>query len=169
MGNSTVYIGLGSNKANPVAQLLRAIAALRQSNEVTLVKSSGLYGSKPMGPQNQPDFVNAVAEVSTKLAPLALLKYLQSIEQMHGRQRDSGRWGPRTLDLDILLFGDSSIELPDLIIPHYGMNEREFVLYPLFEIAADLIMPDGRKIADLAQQCARNGLVKLDVKVDLSH
>lgn len=169
MGNSTVYIGLGSNQASPIEQLQRAITALKQSEEVTLVRCSAMYGSKPMGPQDQPDFVNAVAELSTELSPLALLKYLQSIEQIHGRQRNANRWGPRTLDLDILLFGDSSIELPDLIVPHYGLSEREFVLYPLLEIAADLVMPDGREIADLANNCNRRGLTKLDVVVDISH
>lgn len=167
--NSTVYIGLGSNQNSPVEQLHSAINALKQSLEVTLVRCSALYGSKPMGPQDQPDFVNAVAELTTSLSPLALLQYLQSIEQIHGRQRDKNRWGPRTLDLDILLFGDSIIELPDLIVPHYGISEREFVLYPLLEIAADLVMPDGSKIADLAKNCDRRGLTKLDVAIDISH
>lgn len=169
MGSSTVYIGLGSNQATPVEQLLGAISILQQSEEVTLVNCSGLYGSKPMGPQDQPDFVNAVAELTTDLVPIALLHYLQSIEQSHGRQRDGVRWGPRTLDLDILLIGNSVIELPELIVPHYGINDREFVLYPLLEIAAHLIMPDGRKIEDLANNCDSRGLTKLDVKVDISH
>ncbi len=155
------YIGLGANLANPVQQLERAIAALRQVPHSRLVAVSSLYGSKPMGPQDQPDYVNAVAALDTSLSPEALLDALQSIEQSQGRQRKDERWGPRTLDLDILLYGEQIINTERLIVPHYGLKQREFVLYPLAEIAAELQLPDGTVLSSLLEQVGLNGLQKL--------
>ena len=155
------YIGLGANLANPVQQLEQAIAALGQVPHSRLVAVSSLYGSKPMGPQDQPDYVNAVAALDTTLLPEQLLDALQSIEQSQGRQRKAERWGPRTLDLDILLYGEQIINTERLTVPHYGLKLREFVLYPLAEIAAELRLPDGTVLSSLLQQVGLNGLQKL--------
>lgn len=155
------YIGLGANLANPVQQLELAIAALRQVPHSRLVAVSSLYGSKPMGPQDQPDYVNAVAALDTSLSPEALLDALQNIEQSQGRQRKAERWGPRTLDLDILLYGEQIINTERLTVPHYGLKQREFVLYPLAEIAAELQLPDGTVLSSLLEQVPLNGLQKL--------
>lgn len=155
------YIGLGANLANPVQQLELAIAALRQVPHSRLVAVSSLYGSKPMGPQDQPDYVNAVAAIDTSLLPEQLLDALQSIEQSQGRQRKAERWGPRTLDLDILLYGEQIINTERLTVPHYGLKLREFVLYPLAEIATELQLPDGTVLSSLLEQVPLNGLQKL--------
>ncbi|WP_102798626.1 2-amino-4-hydroxy-6-hydroxymethyldihydropteridine diphosphokinase [Bowmanella denitrificans] len=155
---SLCYVGMGSNLHRPTEQLLDALNAMQET--ARLVDCSSFYTSKPMGPQDQPDYVNAVAALDTQLEPLALLHTLQGIENQQGRIRER-RWGERTLDLDILLFDDQVIELPELIIPHYGMAEREFVLYPLFEIAPQLVMPDGRPLSHLISHCPANGLLTL--------
>ncbi|MGB0835197.1 MAG: 2-amino-4-hydroxy-6-hydroxymethyldihydropteridine diphosphokinase [Psychrobium sp.] len=155
---NTCYIGIGSNLGDPIAQAKQAIVALKDISDSRLVSVSSLYGSKPMGPSDQPDYVNAVAMLETNLEPLALLDALQHIEQTQGRVRKAERWGPRTLDLDILLINNSTIDIPRLTVPHYGMREREFVLYPLLEIAPQLILPDGTALEQLTKQCPRNGL-----------
>lgn len=160
------YIGLGANLVEPVAQLQAAVTALGQLPETELVQVSRFYSSKPMGPQDQPDYVNAVAALDTRLTPLALLHALQQIELAHGRQRKAERWGPRTLDLDILLFGTQQIDHPELTVPHYGMQLREFVLYPLAELAPDLILPDGVALQSLLQQVPLNGLAPLQPPCD---
>lgn len=160
------YIGLGANLVEPVAQLQAAVTALGQLPETRLVQVSRLYSSKPMGPQDQPDYINAVAALDTRLTPLALLHALQQIELAHGRQRKAERWGPRTLDLDILLFGMQQIDHPELTVPHYGMTLREFVLYPLAELAPDLILPDGVALQSLLQQVPLNGLTPLQPPCD---
>lgn len=160
------YIGLGANLVEPVAQLQAAVTALGQLPETELVQVSRFYSSKPMGPQDQPDYVNAVAALNTRLTPLALLHALQQIELAHGRQRKAERWGPRTLDLDILLFGMQQIDHPELTVPHYGMRVREFVLYPLAELAPDLILPDGVALNSLLQQVPLNGLAPLQPPCD---
>ncbi|MCC5826718.1 2-amino-4-hydroxy-6-hydroxymethyldihydropteridine diphosphokinase [Alkalimonas sp.] len=155
------FIGLGANLSEPVAQLKRAIAALAELPASSLGKVSSLYASRPMGPQDQPDYVNAVAELHTGLTPLQLLDALQQIEQQQGRVRKAERWGPRTLDLDLLLYGNAQLHCERLTVPHYGLAEREFVLYPLQEIAADLQLPDGRSIAQLCLQVPRRGLTAI--------
>ncbi|MDD4862528.1 MAG: 2-amino-4-hydroxy-6-hydroxymethyldihydropteridine diphosphokinase [Alishewanella agri] len=160
------YIGLGANLVEPVAQLQAAVTALGQLPETELVQVSRFYSSKPMGPQDQPDYVNAVAALDTRLTPLALLHALQQIELAQGRQRKAERWGPRTLDLDILLFGVQQIDHPELTVPHYGMRLREFVLYPLAELAPDLILPDGVALNSLLQQVPLNGLAPLQPPCD---
>ncbi|MGL4268200.1 MAG: 2-amino-4-hydroxy-6-hydroxymethyldihydropteridine diphosphokinase [Plesiomonas sp.] len=152
------YIAIGSNLVEPVQQARSAIQALAALPDSRLVAVSGLYRSKPMGPQDQPDYINAVAALDTQLAPLALLDATQQIELHHGRVRKAERWGPRTLDLDILLYGDQQIDHPNLTIPHYGMRSREFVLYPLAEIAPTLILPDGSTLEQWVKQVARNNL-----------
>jgi 2-amino-4-hydroxy-6-hydroxymethyldihydropteridine diphosphokinase len=155
------YIGLGANLDEPVAQLQQAVQALQQLAGSTLVAVSGFYGSKPMGPQDQPDYVNAVAAIDTTLTAEQLLDALQQIEQQQGRQRKAERWGPRTLDLDILLYGNQVIATERLTVPHYGLRVREFVLYPLYEIAPQLNLPDGTVLSSLLAQVSQNGLQKL--------
>ncbi|MFZ7159368.1 2-amino-4-hydroxy-6-hydroxymethyldihydropteridine diphosphokinase [Avibacterium avium] len=146
-----VYIALGSNLATPVQQLENALQALQQLPHSQLVAVSHFYQSKPLGPQDQPDYVNAVACLATALAPLDLLDQLQRIEQEQGRVR-LRRWGERTLDLDILLYGNEIIQSERLTVPHYDMQHREFVIVPLYDIAPNLTLPDGKNVADLVQQ-----------------
>jgi 2-amino-4-hydroxy-6-hydroxymethyldihydropteridine diphosphokinase len=156
-----VYIGLGSNMAEPKGQISKALQALGQLSASRLLKYSSLYASKPMGPQNQANYVNAVACLQTTLNPLSLLVACQNIEQHQGRQRKGEQWGPRTLDLDILLYGQDIIQQSELVIPHYGMKKREFVLYPLHEIAPELRLPCGSSLAELLEYCPLNGLQKI--------
>jgi 2-amino-4-hydroxy-6-hydroxymethyldihydropteridine diphosphokinase len=137
------YIGLGSNLDDPELQLRRAIEALRCIPESRLTAVSRLYRSKPMGPAEQPDYVNAVAMFDTCLEPLPLLDALQAIETAQGRVRSGERWGARTLDLDLLLYGAEVIALPRLQVPHPGLPLRNFVLQPLFDLAPELTLPDG--------------------------
>lgn len=155
------YLGLGANLAEPLQQLQQAVEALTQLPDCRLVAVSSFYCSKPMGPQDQPDYVNAVAALQTSCSAEQLLGLLQQIELNQGRQRKAERWGARSLDLDILLFGDQSINTPRLTVPHYGMKVREFVLYPLAEIAPALQLPDGSSLAELLTQVPRNGLTVL--------
>lgn len=154
----TVYIAIGSNMAQPVEQALRAIEALKTLPKSQFICSSQLYSSTPMGPQDQPDYINAVAEIHTELTPLELLDCTQAIELEQGRVRKDERWGPRTLDLDLILYGNEVIDSERLTIPHYGMKVREFVLYPLAEIAPSLTLPDGSELSDLLNQVDKNGL-----------
>ena len=147
-----VYIGLGSNLADPRAQVEAGLRALARLTDTRLVRSSRLYRSAPWGRTNQPEFVNAVAELYTNLAPQSLLDALLAIERQAGRERDATRWGPRVLDLDILVYADLVIDLPGLHVPHPHLHERAFVLMPLCEIAPDLWIPGkGRADVLLAQ------------------
>ena len=145
------YIALGSNLNTPLEQLKRALNALAQLPQTQLMAVSSFYRSKPLGPQDQPDYLNAAVEISTALSPLALLDELQRIENEQGRVR-LRRWGERTLDLDILLYGDEIIQTERLTVPHYDMHNREFVIVPLAEIAPNLILPNGQKLAELADR-----------------
>jgi 2-amino-4-hydroxy-6-hydroxymethyldihydropteridine diphosphokinase len=154
------YLGLGSNLETPIEQLREARLAISNVKGISEIAFSSLYRSPPMGSQNQPDYVNAVMAIETDLLPLELLSAMQNIENEQGRIRKE-RWCARTLDIDILLFGDAVLNLPDLIVPHYGMTERAFVLYPLFEIAPDLDIPKKGKLTDLVGSCALAGLVRL--------
>ena len=156
-----VYLGLGANLAEPLQQLQQAVTALSQLPQSQLAAVSSFYGSKPMGPQDQPDYVNAVAALDTTLPAETLLNELQRIELEQGRQRKDDRWGPRTLDLDILLYGEEILATPRLTVPHYGMHQREFVLYPLLELAPQLHIPGLGALADIAKQVPRNGLTIL--------
>ncbi|MDN3717142.1 2-amino-4-hydroxy-6-hydroxymethyldihydropteridine diphosphokinase [Vibrio breoganii] len=152
------YIAVGSNLGDPVAQAKQAIESLRDLPRSRVIQASSLYSSTPMGPQNQPDYINAVVKIETELQPLELLDNTQKIENEQGRVRKEERWGPRTLDLDIILYGDETIDQPRLVVPHYGMREREFVLYPLLEIEPNLILPDGSALSQLIESVDRNGL-----------
>lgn len=164
MPNNNAFIGLGSNIEQPALQLQTALQAIAQLPDTTLLKCSHFYASTPMGPQDQPDFVNAVCQVSTQLCPDSLLSHLQAIENQQGRKRNTERWGPRSLDLDILLIDQLSIRQDHLVIPHYGLYDREFVLVPLFEIAPDLTLPNGESIAQAVAKCNLVGLYRLSDK-----
>ncbi|AZZ99489.1 2-amino-4-hydroxy-6-hydroxymethyldihydropteridine diphosphokinase [Pseudoalteromonas sp. R3] len=155
---NTVYIGLGANLNAPEAQLRNALDALNASSSLSLARVSSFYASKPMGPQDQPDYINAVAKLMTDLPAIEVLDLLQKIELQHGRVRKAERWGPRTLDLDILLYNDEKIDTQRLIVPHYGLCEREFVVFPLLEIAPELTLPNGQLLANIASSLPRNGL-----------
>lgn len=154
------YIGLGSNLNQPVVQINNAKQALKTSKNITEIAFSSLYRSPPMGPENQPDYINAVMAIATKLSPTALLRCLQTIETNQGRVR-AEHWGARTLDLDLLLYGQEQINLPYLIVPHRGLSQRAFVLYPLQEIATDLYIPSLGLLNDLVASCSLAGLQKL--------
>jgi 2-amino-4-hydroxy-6-hydroxymethyldihydropteridine diphosphokinase len=157
------YIGLGSNLENPAAQIKLARSAISRQESVIETGFSSLYRSLPMGPQDQPDYVNAVMRINTDLSAIELLRILQKIEKNQGRVRKGERWGARVLDLDLLLYADQQIELPDLIVPHLGLSDREFVIYPLQEIASkDLLIPGKGSLKQLVSQCPLNGLKKLD-------
>ena len=156
------YIGLGSNLSGPQQQVTSALQELNAISDTRLEEASSLYVSKPMGPSDQPDYINAVAKISTSLTPEVLLKELQTIEQTHQRQRKDERWGPRTLDLDIILFADEQIKTKTLQIPHYGVAEREFVLIPLQELQADLIIPGKGTLESLIAQLPAYSLSKIN-------
>ncbi|MCI1680194.1 MAG: 2-amino-4-hydroxy-6-hydroxymethyldihydropteridine diphosphokinase [Ewingella americana] len=153
-----VYIALGSNLAKPVDQVNCALEALAHMPRTKLVVCSAFYRSKPLGPQNQPDFLNAVVALDTELPPEELLDCTQAIEQNQGRVRKLERWGPRTLDLDMLLYGDRVINTERLTVPHYDMKNREFMLYPLAEIAPELVFPDGESLQTVLTRVPLNGL-----------
>lgn len=160
------YIGLGSNLSEPIKQVQGAIDEISNIVQSHVINVSSLYMSKPMGPQDQNDYINAVLALETTLSPLELLDALQNIENKAGRVRKDNRWGARILDLDIILFGHEIINNKRLIVPHYGMREREFVLLPLAEITTDLIIPslistDKQSVKFLSQNIAHNSMVKL--------
>lgn len=138
-----VYIALGSNLASPLEQVNAAVNAIREIPESRVVAVSSFYRTPPLGPQDQPDYLNAAVALETTLEPETLLDHTQRIELQQGRVRKAERWGPRTLDLDIMLFGDRIINSERLTVPHYDMKNRGFMLWPLFDIAPDLRFPDG--------------------------
>ncbi|MEN5016721.1 2-amino-4-hydroxy-6-hydroxymethyldihydropteridine diphosphokinase [Erwinia sp. Eh17-17] len=144
-----VYLALGSNLADPLHQVQSALNALAAIPDTTLVTTSSLYRTPPYGPPDQPDFLNAAVALDTALNAEALLDHTQRIELEQGRVRKAHRWGPRTLDLDIMLFGSQTLNTPRLTVPHYDMHNRAFMLLPLLEIAPGLCLPDGTKLADV--------------------
>lgn len=158
----TVYIGLGSNLNNPVQQVCKGLTALAQVADTVLVKSSSLYLSPPMGPQDQPDYINAVAEIATSLSAHLLLEQLHAIEHQQGRTRTGERWTARILDLDLLLYGQKISKESHLVIPHPGLYERPFVLYPLQEIAPDLQVPGHGPISQLVERCDPAGIQRME-------
>lgn len=156
------YVGLGGNLGEPAVRINRALGELDRLSETRCLASSRLYRNPPMGPGDQPEYVNAVAVLETRLSPLGLLDHLQRIEADEGRVRDGSRWGPRTLDLDLLLYGDQRIDHARLTVPHPGIAERRFVLCPLYEVAPQLVLPDGTPLAERVAQLGCAGLVPLD-------
>ncbi|MBP0049754.1 2-amino-4-hydroxy-6-hydroxymethyldihydropteridine diphosphokinase [Marinobacterium sp. AK62] len=156
------YIGLGSNLDDPQQQVSQALQELDGIERTEVCTTSALYRSDPVGPPGQPDYVNAVAALETELAPEALLDALQAIEQAHQRVRKI-HWGPRTLDLDILLYGNQVIRTERLTVPHAWMLERNFVLWPLAEIAPDLQLPDGTPLRQHLDLCPMGTLEKISL------
>ena len=157
------YVGMGSNLAEPAAQLERAFEALETLPRSRLAARSSLWANPPMGPADQPDYVNAVAALDTALSPHDLLDGLQAIEKAQGRDRQGERWGPRTLDLDLLLLGERRIDDERLTVPHPGIAERAFVLLPLAEIApAELPVPGHGPLRDLLAACDTSALRRLE-------
>lgn len=164
----TVYIAVGSNLDDPVMQVREAVDRMQDIPGVSIKKTSSLYQSQPMSPKDQPDFINAVVEIETNLEAENLLNFLQRIEAAQKRVRSDDRWGPRTIDLDILLFGDEIIKTKRLRIPHPGLSQREFVVYPLSEVAANLVLPTGEKLADLKEQCPMRDMIVLPLTLSES-
>ncbi|MBA3565149.1 MAG: 2-amino-4-hydroxy-6-hydroxymethyldihydropteridine diphosphokinase [Gammaproteobacteria bacterium] len=152
------YVGLGSNLDEPVQQVRAALDELAQLPHCRLVARSRLYRSEPFGVRDQPRFVNAAAGLLTLLTAPALLHHLKTIEARHGRRRSVERWGPRTLDLDLLAYDGAQLDEPDLRLPHAGIASRSFVLCPLAEIAPYLLLPGQGTVARLASACDRRGL-----------
>ena len=135
-----------------------ALAALAEIPDSQIVAVSPFYRTPPLGPQDQPDYLNAAVALDTDLAPETLLDHTQRIELQQGRERKAHRWGPRTLDLDIMLFGDRQIATPRLTVPHYDMKNRAFMLLPLVHIAPDVCFPDGVKVADILANLDPSGI-----------
>lgn len=160
MQRHTAYIGLGANLDQPLAQLKTAVAALAALPDCSLSGVSCLYGSSPVGPQDQPDYLNAAARLDTTLTPHGLLAALQAIENAHGRVRLQ-RWGARTLDLDLLLFAADEIRTPDLTLPHPELVNRAFVVRPLLDLEPTLRLPDGTVLASLPCAHSTQGLERL--------
>ncbi len=157
---NTAFVALGANLGDPAATLRAAFGALANLPESRLVHCSSLYRTAPVGILDQPEFVNAVAELATTLAPEALLDGLLEIEQRFGRVR-AEKNGPRTLDLDLLLYNDQFVDLPRLTLPHPRLHLRAFVLQPLAEIAPDLVIPGRGSIQSWLPAVANQGIVRL--------
>ena len=156
------YVGMGSNLDDPVVRLQRAFGELDDMPDTRLVACSKLYGNPPMGPPSQPDYVNAVAALDTTLSPHELLAALHAIERAHGRIRNGEGWGPRTLDLDLLLYGSSCIDEPGLRVPHPGIAARPFVLVPLSEVAPEpLAVPGHGPLSALLAACDSEAVAAL--------
>jgi len=149
------YVGIGSNLDGPEARVRQALDALDGLPDSRLMLASSLYRSAPVGPPGQPDFVNAVAAVVTRLDPALLLRELLALEARAGRERGGERWGPRTLDLDLLVYGTQVIDAPGITVPHPRIAERNFVLLPLAEIAPFLSIPGRSSVAKLAAAVSR--------------
>jgi len=160
--SQNVYVGLGSNLDEPFRQIKDACSALEKLAVNSAIKFSSLYRTTAMSDKKQPDYLNAVAQFKCSLMPLALLDALQSIENNQGRVRGEEPWLSRTLDLDLLLFGDQMINKPTLVVPHYGLTQRNFVIYPLYEVSPELVLPDGSLILDLYKSCSKSGIIKIE-------
>lgn len=144
-----LYIGLGSNLERPLEQVTRALEELDRLPSTRMTGHSALYRTQPVGPPNQPDYINAVAALTTALRPLVVLGHLKVLERRHGRRRLQ-KWGPRSLDLDILLCGGLTLRHPRLVVPHPLLHRRGFVLIPLNEIAPEVTVPGKGRVGDLA-------------------
>jgi len=156
-----VYVGLGSNLEDPVAQVLEAVEELEMIPDSILASRSSLYRGKPMGVADQPDYVNAVVAMDTLLSAENFLQELTRIEDLQGRVRDGDKWGPRIIDLDLLMYGKQKINTPDLTVPHPGMHERDFVIIPLSELAGDVNIPGQGRLTALINKCENHSLRKL--------
>lgn len=159
----TAFIGLGSNLANPAARVVQAMQLIDQLSNTRVLARSSLYRSAPVGYLDQPDFINAVVKVETALAPLALLQALLALEQQNGRTREFQN-APRTLDLDVLLYGDLQHHEHGLTVPHPQMHKRAFVLQPLLEIAPDCVIPGVGTAVKAFEQCKDQQLERLEIE-----
>jgi len=171
-GSITAYVGLGSNLEQPHRQVERAVVRLDLLPGCRVVAVSGLFRNPALqapGVPEQPDFINAVAAVETRLGPLALLDALLGIEAEQQRQRDGVRWGPRTLDLDLLLYGQMQVEEPRLQVPHPELVRRPFVVHPLMEIAPGLRLPGAGALAEVAAGLAADELQRVGAVAGFEH
>jgi 2-amino-4-hydroxy-6-hydroxymethyldihydropteridine diphosphokinase len=155
------YVALGSNLSDPVRQVQTAFSALASLPETRLIARSGLWRSRPLGPQDQPEFINAAAGLLTMAEPRALLESLQEVERLLGKTEPAVRWGPRVIDLDLLAVGGLEISEPALKLPHPGLHQRNFVLYPLSEIAAELWVPGLARVCRLRERISPAGIERL--------
>ncbi|MBL4622003.1 MAG: 2-amino-4-hydroxy-6-hydroxymethyldihydropteridine diphosphokinase [Immundisolibacteraceae bacterium] len=157
------YVGLGSNLDQPVQQIEQALTELNHLPNTDCVAVSSLYHSQPMGPADQPDYVNAVARLNTTYSALELLQQLLKLENSHGRQRQPQQQnGPRTLDLDLLIYGDQCIDEPGLTVPHPGLHRRDFVLLPMLEISPDVDVPGLGKLSVWREKSVNHGAQRGD-------
>lgn len=154
---ATAYVALGANLEDPAGQIRQAFRELGQVGRTRVTARSSLYRTAPVGLLDQPDFINAVAQIETSLTPRALLDALLDIENLHGRRRGQPN-APRTLDLDLLLYGGLSLDQPGLQVPHPRLHQRGFVLVPLAEIAADAIVPGHGRVGALLERVDRDGV-----------
>jgi 2-amino-4-hydroxy-6-hydroxymethyldihydropteridine diphosphokinase len=162
---SPAYVGIGSNLEDPASQVRMAFDGLAQMPDSRLVAVSDLYRNPPMGPQDQPDYVNAAVGLLTRLSPAELLGELQALEKRQGRTRiKDDHWGPRVIDLDLLVFGHRTINNPGLNLPHPGISERNFVLFPLCDIAPRLAVPGQGIVYQLAQQLGDEDLQAITIQ-----
>lgn len=155
------YIGLGSNLQKPARQIEDALGLVSEIPNTRLIKASSLYRSSPYGGVEQPDFVNSVASLLTRLTAKELLAALHGVEHRQGRERDETRWGPRVLDLDLLVYSGQVIDEPELSVPHPGIAERNFVLLPLGEIAPDLVIPGLGRVAGIPVNMDEPGISRI--------
>lgn len=156
------WLGLGSNLHQPEAQIREALRRLDATTDIELLRKSSLFRTPPWGDEKQDDFINAVAQIETSLEPAALLNDIQMIESLMGRQRGDRRWGPRLIDIDLLLFGNLQVQTAKLVVPHPRMHERAFVLVPLVELEPDLVIPGHGRVDELLQQIDTSGIERLD-------
>lgn len=156
------WLGLGSNLADPVSQLDEALDRLGLTEGITILKTSSLYRTPPWGDKEQDDFINAVVHIETGLQPIPLLRALQTIENVMGRQKSGRRWGPRLIDIDLLIYGDQQIQSQELELPHPRMHERAFVLMPLCELDATINIPGHGAAGELLQKLDCSGIFCLN-------
>jgi 2-amino-4-hydroxy-6-hydroxymethyldihydropteridine diphosphokinase len=158
------YVALGSNLSDPRRQVENAFQALAAMPDARLIARSSLWRSAPLGPSDQPEFVNAVAGLVTTLAPRDFLASLQAIERRLGKTEPAVRWGPRVIDLDLVAFADVRAEEDGLTLPHPGLHQRNFVLYPLSEIAAELWVPGHGRVGRLRERVSAAGIERLGAR-----
>lgn len=151
METNIVYIGLGSNLEQPHQQIKKAIQSLHELDAITVIRNAGYFESKPMGPDNQPDYVNTVVELETTLSATELLNQCQQIESKQGRVK-TRHWGERTIDLDVLLYGKEQINLENLIVPHVGLCQRDFVFKPLLKLNKNIEIPGKGLLQDIIEK-----------------
>ena len=156
------WLGLGANLQHPVTQVKEALSRLDRAHGIEVRQVSSLYRTPPWGDEQQDDFINAVVQIETRLGPLSLLHSLQSIENAMGRQRSGRQWGPRIIDIDLLLFGDEVVSSAELHVPHPRIYERAFVLLPLAELDEGIEIPGQGEVGALLSQLDCSGICRLD-------